>query len=470
MEEGSVLSADDGGSVNIFGRDAETGTPVSEEISSVAAADRLIAREVPQETVPQRKDDLGLVSMRDDPREVGWVVVVGAFDPVKGELVEALRPLADRRGGPTSWGPLEYPLGADSNAWIDEQINTRDPVPAYVLLAGSPFHLPFELQSALSCISSVGRLDFSTITGAVETQNSERFIEYVAKVGRIEDGETEPIDRAAVFWAPSHGGKDPTIYSCRLLAAPLAERVEKRSFEVTRLFKADATCLSLVNAGSEGRPALIFTASHGTAAKMALGLEAQSVRNGFPVDQDLTSLGLGDLDDSTPFVEGGLVFQFACFGYGTPKSSGYTHWWPAIDAYYAPREVVSAWPKALLGHPRGPLGYVGHTDYAVLHSFADAKSPWASPTDGSGPRMAGFRTGLDAALSGWRCGSVLEGMGRQLGLLNQQLVTVWDHARADLRTPSTDADLVDKFIRRNDARYYFLLGDPAAKPNIKAAG
>jgi hypothetical protein len=30
--------------------------------------------------------------------------------------------------------------------------------------------------------------------------------------------------------------------------------------------------------------------------------------------------------------------------------------------------------------------------------------------------------------------------------------------------------LVDKFIRRNDARYYFLLGDPAARPHIEDSG
>ena len=460
-------------SVNIFARDAVTGKLVAGEISTSAAASRLSGSDVAPGHVPERKQEFGLeVSDPFNPREVGWVVVVGAGDPAKATLVESLEPLAARRGGPTTWGPLEYPADADISQWIDDEVNTRDPVPGFVLLAGSPSHLSFALQSALSCISSVGRLDFSTVSGGTETQHPELFAQYVTKVIRNELDKTEPTDKAAVFWAPSHGGDDPTVYSRWLLADPLATRVrDQLKYRVNRLFGRDATAPGLLTAVSGTRPALVFTASHGVAAEMELGVDQQSAVNGLPIGQDDETLGPDDLpDSSSPFVEGGLIFQFGCFGYGTPKTSGYTHWWSEIDAYKAPFEIVSALPKAMVAHPRGPLGYIGHADYAVLHSFTDANDPGSGPRNALAPRIAGFRTSLDYALFARPLGVVLEGMGRQLGLLNQRLTDAWDRARAGGGVPGVDADLVDKFIRRNDARYYFLLGDPAARPHIEDSG
>jgi hypothetical protein len=318
----------------------------------------------------------------------------------------------------------------------------------------------------------VGRLDFSTVSEGMETQHPELFAEYVTKVIRNELDETEPTDNVAVFWAPSHGGNDPTVYSRWLLADPLATRVrDKLKYRVNGLFGGDATVPRLLTAVSGTRPALVFTASHGVAAEMELGVDKQSAVNGLPIGQDDEPLDPDDLpDSSSPFVEGGLIFQFACFGYGTPKMSGYTHWWSEIDAYKAPFEIVSALPKAVVAHPRGPLGYIGHADYAVLHSFTDANDPGSGTRDATAPRMAGFRTSLDNALFARPLGVVLEGMGRQLALLNQRLTDAWDWARAEGGVPGVDADLVDKFIRRNDARYYFLLGDPAARPHIEDSG
>jgi hypothetical protein len=457
-------------SINVFARDAVTSKLLAAEISTSTAASRLSGSDLAPGHVPARSQEFGfVVSDPFDPREVGWVVVVGAADPAKAAFIRSLSPLAERRGGVTTWGPLEYPAGADVSQWIEDQVNTRDPVPGFVLLAGSPSYLPFALHSALSCISYVGRLDFSTVSGGMETQHPELVDQYVAKVIGNELDETEPVRRDAVFWAPSHGGDDPTVYSRWLLAAPLAARLRDRGeYRVAEQFGRQATVPGLLTALSGTRPALVFTASHGTAAEMGLGVDQQAAVNGLPIGQDDEPLRPGDLpDSSSPFVEGGLIFQFGCFGYGTPQTNGYTHWWSGIDAYKAPFEIVSALPKAAVAHPRGPLGYIGHADYAVLHSFTDASDPGSAAADALAPRMAGFRTSLDKALGAWPLGAVLEGMGRKLGLLNQQLTDAWDKAQAAGAAPGADADLVDTFIRRNDARYYFLLGDPAARPRIE---
>jgi hypothetical protein len=92
------------------------------------------------------------------------------------------------------------------------------------------------------------------------------------------------------------------------------------------------------------------------------------------------------------------VFQFACFGYGTPAVSGYTHWSRSIAAYQAPFELVSALPEAAIAHPRGPIGYIAQADYALLHAFTDPTRPGGDGADATAPRVAGFRGSLDVPL------------------------------------------------------------------------
>ena len=79
-------------------------------------------------------------------------------------------------------------------------------------------------------------------------------------------------------------------------------------------------------------------------------------------------------DDDTPFLEGAVFFQFACYGYGTPDKSDFMHWLgqPALNAE---ADFVAALPKRLLAHPRGPIAYIGHVDTAWLHGFDDPDSP-----------------------------------------------------------------------------------------------
>jgi hypothetical protein len=201
--------------------------------------------------------------------------------------------------------------------------------------------------------------------------------------------------------------------------------------------------------------------------QMTDGVDAQALHNGALVGQDRVRFGASDLPPTDePFVEGGLMFQFACFGYGTPATSGYTHWSARIAAYQSPFELVSALPKAALAHPRGPIGYIGHADYALLHAFADPTRPGADGTDATAPRLAGFRSSLDEALQARPIGAVLDPISGQLSLLNLQLTNVWNTAQAAGADPEISRSLIDAFLRRNDARYYFLLGDPAARPQI----
>ena len=90
-----------------------------------------------------------------------------------------------------------------------------------------------------------------------------------------------------------------------------------------------------------------------------------------------------DVDGEQPFLEGSVVFQFACFGYGTPAESDFRHWLDGAGLNSS-AGFVAALPKKLLSHPRGPIAFIGHVDTAWLHGFDDPESPyqnnlWSTP-------------------------------------------------------------------------------------------
>ena len=404
-----------------------------------------------------------------NPREVGWVVVVGADDPDKGRLVNAIKPLATRRGGPGSWGPIEMAPAAEAVQWVFEYIDSRDPIPRYVLLLGSPRHLPFELHSYLARNHQVGRLDFSSIADdGTERQDLDALASYVGKVVRLEDAAPRVSQLPVVMWAPSRGPTDPTFYSRRVLVEPLAARlVADKKVPTEVLVGQRATKAELLEVVVERQPAVLFTASHGRAVAVTMGLALQARHNGSLVDQHLANLTVDDLPSADlPFVEGGLIYSFACFGYGTPSTSGYTHWSAKVREYEADVAFVAALPKRYLAHPRGPIAFVGHADYALLHAFTDPHQP-ARPHNALSPHLAKYREALDLAMLDQPYSTVLSPLAGHLSQVESELVQVWDDAKKVGAEPGLGIDLVDTFLRRNDARASFLLGDPAARPRLR---
>jgi len=406
-----------------------------------------------------------------DPREVGWVVVVATDDPERDALIAAIGPLAARRGGPGSWGPIEWvhtPEAGIPKA-VAQLIDSRDPVPRFVLLLGSPRRLPFELHSYLARYHLVGRLDFAVIAAdGSERQDLHALAAYVDKVVRLEDAGTRPTDLPIVMWAPSGGRRDPTFYSRRVMVEPLAARLVATKHVATKvLVGQDATKETLLQFVVDRCPAVLFTASHGRAVPAVEGLELQAQRNGSLVDQQLANLTADDVPgDDQPFVEGGLVYSFACFGYGTPSRSGYAHWSAEVGSYQAQFAFVAALPKRYLAHPRGPIAFIGHADYALLHAFTDPNRPGGS-TSALSPQLAKYREALDLATLDQPYSAVLGPLAGRLAQIEGELVQVWDDAKRAGASPDSRIGLVDTFLRRNDARSSLLLGDPAARPRLR---
>lgn len=410
----------------------------------------------------EREPDLG------DPREVGWTFLVNEHDPLRDELLEALRPLAEHRGMSDPAQPLLFG-GEDELEWQDWLDANYSPfltekLPYYVLIAGDPQQVPLRFQALLDAGAAVGRVAFDSV---------DDLRAYVEKVVRLEQAASPAASRDVLFFAPDGGEEDATYFSRRYLAQPLFERVRDRHrFEPVLLAGDDATKDRLETALRESMPTLVFTASHGAGAPDE-PLETQLAVNGAILCQETAAGEAGyfmgeDVPLDVPFLEGSVFFQFACFGYGTPAESDYMHWLQG-ETLNTEFDFVAALPKRLLAHPRGPIAFVGHVDMAWLHGFDDPDNPLL--LERSHRRLDPFARAVDSFLQARPLGLALERMNKRYADGSTLLANVLDKMQRTGLSLNEDlvAKIADIFIYRNDAQNYHVFGDPAAAPRIPAA-
>ena len=396
-----------------------------------------------------------------DPHSVGWTFLVGDKDPQKDEIVAAMRPLAERRGMKDPDKPLILNV-TDSDEWLDWlQDNYFSPdveqQPHYVLIVGDPQQVPFRFQSILATAAAVGRLDFDSIED-LET--------YVAKVIRLETAKKPVVKKETIFFATDGGAQDPTYLSLRFMAEPLAKTLRDQKIKTTTLFGDEATKSRLSEVLSKANPALVYTASHGLGAPDEKFEIQKKVNGGIccqETEDDCLFLA-EDVPADKPFLEGSVVFQFACFGYGTPAESDYAHWL-GEDGVNTKRDFVAALPKRLLAHSRGPIAYVGHVDTAFLHGFDDPEFPGIS--DVWNPRIDPFKRAVESLLGAQPSGHAMAPMSTRYDLYNAFLTNVYDRIqRGKPLPPNFEEKIVNQFITRSDAQNYMVLGDPAAHLRI----
>jgi hypothetical protein len=407
-----------------------------------------------------------------DPKSAGWTYLVNAKDPQRADIARILEPLAKWRGMADPASPLLYNGEPQDDwvNWLDEHYTSLalegDKVPQYVLIAGGPDQVPFLFHSLLDTAAKVGRVAFDRL---------EDLDQYVKKVIRIESQPGPLVNAQVALFAPDGGQNDPTYFSRQYMVEPLAKYIhDELKLDTCVMEAGDATKKNLVNMLSTSKPAMVYTASHGLGATDQPA-DFQKRYNGAICCQHQGGLTLNDLftaDDvplDKPFLEGSVFFQFACFGYGTPAQSDYSHWLSNVPEKYTDADFVAALPKKLLAHPRGPIGYIGHLDTAFLQGFTDAEAPFI--LDRWHQRIEPFKSAIDQLLMRVQpSGLAMEDMNARYNSCNAIITGAYDQQqRGRLQwTDQLKARFLDTWLRRSDAQNYMVFGDPAVRLRIPA--
>jgi hypothetical protein len=400
----------------------------------------------------------------DDPKEVKWALLLPPKTPKTEGIAEALGPLVTQRGGQVIYLP------ASPETWLNTYKYMPDSErPYYLLIAGKPKDVAFRFQYLLDVNAAVGRIYFDKV---------EEYAAYAKKVVEFETRSGAFVNRRAVFFAPEQPGDGATFLSRRYMADPLVKRLSQDGVPVTYVSGADATLKTLKSALTENRdghaPALVYTASHGLGVPGTGDSAEQSRRRlqGSIVCQDYDGAnGIFSADEvpANSFLHGSLVFTFACYGAGTPRSSDFFHWYrdPRLLDCRPTEDFVAALPKRLLSHPQGPLAVFGHIDPSWVYSFAD---PEALATDqGWGARMGPFREAVNNLLKGSTVGYAVKMFNSIYAIVSVDLASKEDEfvknqtVRGDEKWSRA---LVDTWMTRNDMQNFIVLGDPAARAKM----
>lgn len=402
-----------------------------------------------------------------DSRKAGWSYVVDSFDPNLDEIIRILEPLARHRGMVSPEKPLFF-SGQAPQEWFDwimkhlSPFGFEDP-PYYLLIVGGPERIPFRFQSFLSSSFAVGRLAFDHL---------DDLAAYVEKILALEENARPVVNRSSVFLAPDGGHGDATFFSQRYMAKPLAHLVEKTlNVPVIRLFGESATHPNFQDALTASRSALVYSASHGLDApnrpwdfqKQFNGaIVCQPAKAGQPLPDRLFSAN--DVLLEKPFLYGGIFFQFACFGYGTPAISDFSHWRDdAVPARNTSTDFVAALPKRILAHSYGPIAYIGHVDMAWLYGFAEPDE--MDLDEWWNPRLKPFAQALEGLLITQPVGLALQEMNKRYNNLNAYLTNLFDSVQQ--AGVNNNERLMKKiaysYVVRNDAQNFMILGDPAVR-------
>jgi hypothetical protein len=120
--------------------------------------------------------------------------------------------------------------------------------------------------------------------------------------------------------------------------------------------------------------------------------------------------------------------------------------------------MVARLPQAMLSHPGGSaLAFLGHVDRAFAYSFQSER--------GSG-QVQGMRDVLTRILRGDRIGNATDQMNIRWAALSTDLSETLQDRQSGAEID--DEVLKNRWIARDDARNYVILGDPAAQLRLDA--
>jgi hypothetical protein len=411
-----------------------------------------------------------------DPKKLdssGWGIMFHEETPQK--VRDALEPLMAlrRTQAPERFKVLDYKKGEQARDWYARRglaPGSIDPeiVPYYLLLIGPPDQIPFEFQYLLGVDYAIGRLSFDA---------PEDYERYARSTAAYESARSVPNGKEVSYWGTRHLGDPATDLSASMLIDPLANGIAGTAGALKQAINDtvgygrklrlgdDATKASLLETLHGPKPpAMLFTASHGMALRS--GQAAQPAAQGALLCQDWPGFGsvraehflaATDIADDAN-VNGVVALLFACFGAGTPEADQFLMDLSQAGKapQLAPQPFVAALPRRLLAHPNGSaLAVIGHIDRAWGFSIQSPKV--------SGPQIGTFRNSVGSILTGERVGHAICGQfGARFSALSVLLLSATSPSAANASRPS-DRELVTRWLERNDAQNYVLLGDPAVR-------
>lgn len=456
------------GLLYLNGLDATTGRPLIDPVSPQALVQQFLSLFDPEQRRRDREnyrwerfvpfDEYRL----DDPAQVGWGLLVHVDEA--DAMQERLTGLIKHRDGRV----LLY-RGESVREWKEahqaDAINP-DRFPYYVLIAGSPTRVPYDLQFSLAVLQAVGRIDFD---------DPDTYACYAQTVVNQETGQAPMPGRRAIFFAPRHAGDYATDQVNQHLVGPILRDLPESvpsdlTFEVlTGDTATKANLLAALSPHAErSSAALVFSAGHGAALKATQ--PDQRALQGSIVCQDYQSpLTPGrrqgfitGYDVSEGFcLPGGICFVFACYGAGTRTRSDFFRYLPTqagrhqLQTTQGAEDYVAHLPKALLAHPtRGALAVVGHVDPAWVYAFTSQVT--------GGQRVHPFGFALARLLRGKPVGFAVTAFSQKYADLSTDLLNLMEDAQETNQIPDP-SDLSSLWVCRNDAQNYVVIGDPAVR-------
>ncbi len=337
-------------------------------------------------------------------------------------------------------------------------------MPYYLLLVGSPDDIPFEFQYDLDSFFAVGRLYFET---------AEEYAEYARKIVAFETADAPPNGKNIALFVTRNPGDAATAMLHDLVGTAFADGDPGNGFEplgqsqgyARTKFLADNASknnlVSLLSGKSEaGIPALLFTGSHGVSFSLndpALNQKQGAILTkewkgpNTPVSPD-TYLTAAELPNDAN-LSGTIHFFFACYSAGCPEFDTYSYQGDK-PAPLARAAIIARLPQRIL--LAGAQAVIGHIDRAWAYGFQSAA--------GTTTRQ-NLADPLVRILRGDRVGHALDSFNQRWSVASNALLKM--RAQRDGNPASVSEEkLTNKWIERDDARNYIILGDPAARVAI----
>ena len=429
-----------------------------------------------------------LGTLASDPNDLamtGWGVVFPMVETDSPEdarqqaIMAALKPLLDLREQQAgAYYKVLYFKPSDTKPKFLARYHAgpgpSDPekVPYYLMLVGSPTEIPFSAQYQLDVQYAVGRIHFETID------------DYAAYANSVVAAETQglALAREVATFAVANEDDPATQLSAAHLVTPLFDKLAPLhpDWKIRRIDPANATKANLASllGGGDATPAVVFTASHG--AGFLKGDPRQRSQQGAivcgdwpgpakwarkPMPDDFLFAG-ADLP-STANPHGAIVFNFACYGAGTPLYNDYGQRTNATEREaITDAPFVSALHQRLLSLPRGgALAAIGHVERAWGCSFM-----WAGTAarGGTPSQLAVFEKAMKEILKGSRIGAAFETFNERYAELSSDLTVELENI--SFKKKYDTLALADMWTANNDARGYAITGDPAVRVPVAPAG